>query len=97
MHQHTIVATTPNTQNHSKPITALIMQPDQICTDTSLMLFTHGWGANRFQHEDKMRWATDRFNVISVSVEYRHSGYECDPLHGNGACVPYDSSLWQVI
>jgi hypothetical protein len=39
------------------------------------MLFTHGWGGNRFQHEDKMQGAVDAFDLVCVSVEFRQSGY----------------------
>jgi predicted esterase len=72
------------------------MQPDKINRNTGAMLFTHGWGGNRFQHADKMEWTVDRFNVVCLSAEYRMSGYDFNPTTGAGAYIPYDASFLQT-
>jgi dienelactone hydrolase len=60
------------------------------------MLFTHGWGGNRFQHQDKMEYSVELFNLVCVSVEYRQSGYDFDSVKGQGSYRPYDGSFMQV-
>jgi len=85
-----------NTVTHPKQITALVIEPDIVGSQTGVMLFTHGWRGNRFLHQDKMKWAADRYNVIAVSVEFRQSGYDFDSVHGRGSYVPYDASFYQV-
>ena len=85
-----------NSDNYTKPITVLIIEPDTLTADTGAMLFTHGWGGNRFQHEDKMLYAADPFNLVCVSVEYRQSGYDFNPVTGRGSYCPYDASFYQV-
>ncbi|NQU10528.1 prolyl oligopeptidase family serine peptidase [bacterium] len=79
-----------------KPLTALVIEPDRIGPETGAMLFTHGWGPNRFQHEDKMQITADAFDLVCVAVEYRQSGYDFDPVGGSGWDLPYDASFYQV-
>ncbi|HEX7010605.1 MAG TPA: prolyl oligopeptidase family serine peptidase [Phycisphaeraceae bacterium] len=97
MHRYEIIYPSTNSINYSKPITALVLQPDHVGPETGVMLFTHGWGGNRFQHEDKMVEVADRYNLIAMSVEYRQSGYDFDPVAGRGAYRPYDASFLQVL
>jgi len=85
-----------NSETYPKPITMLIIQPDCINDNTGAMLFTHGWGGNRFQHRDKMEYTADEFNLVCISVEYRQSGYDFNPVTGLGAYLPYDASFYQV-
>ncbi|MCD4825087.1 MAG: prolyl oligopeptidase family serine peptidase [Phycisphaerae bacterium] len=85
-----------NSEHYGKMITALMVEPDKIGPHTGVMLFTHGWGGNRFQHQDKMEWAVDRFDLVCISVEYRQSGYDFDATTGMGAYQPYDASFYQV-
>ena len=85
-----------NTESYAKGITAKVTVPDRIDADTGVMLTTHGWGGNRFDHVDKMDYATENFNVICAAVEYRLSGYDFDPVTGRGASLPYDGSFYQV-
>ncbi|HQD39654.1 MAG: prolyl oligopeptidase family serine peptidase [Firmicutes bacterium] len=86
-----------NSQHYSKKITALVVAPEKISPDTGAMLFTHGWGGNRFQHQDKMEYACQNYNLVCVAAEYRQSGYDFDPVSGAGSYVPYDASFYQVI
>lgn len=79
-----------------KPTVMLVMEPDKIDENTGVMLFNHGWGGNRFQYEELMAFAIEKYNVIGLSVEFRQSGYDFDPMSGNGACLPYDASFYQV-
>ncbi len=85
-----------NSETYPKPITVFVVQPDSINDNTGAMLFTHGWGGNRYQHQDKMEWTADRFNLVCISVEYRMSGYDFNPITGRGAYLPYDASFYQV-
>jgi predicted esterase len=85
-----------NSINYSKPITVLVLEPDHLDKNTGMMLFTHGWGGNRFQHQDKMEYSVDRHNLICISTEYRQSGYDFDPVTGRGAYLPYDVSFYQT-
>ena len=85
-----------NSETYPKPITALVLEPDNIDQNTGVMQFVHGWGCNRSQHLDKMEFAVDNFNLICITVEYRQSGYDFDPVKGLGAYLPYDASFYQV-
>jgi predicted esterase len=85
-----------NATDGSKVLTALVLEPDAIGSRTGAMLFTHGWGGNRFQHEDKMAYAAENFDLVSVSVEFRQSGYDADPVRGSGWTCPYDAGFLQV-
>lgn len=86
-----------NSVTYPKPITALIIKPDVINSYTGFMLFTHGWGGNRFQHKDAMEWTVSRHNLIAISVEFRQSGYDFDSVRGMGADLPYDAGFYQVL
>ena len=83
-------------ETYSKPVTALVMAPDRIGSDTGVMLATHGWGGNRFQHQDKMEYACEEFDLVCVAVEYRGSGHAFDPVAGAGWELPYDASFYQT-
>ena len=85
-----------NSENYVKPIAVAVIEPDNVDTETGMMLFSHGWGGNRFQHQDKMEYTADRFNLICLSAEYRQSGYDFNPVTGKGSYVPYDASFHQV-
>ena len=85
-----------NSVHYSKPITVLVLEPDDINENTGAMLFTHGWGGNRFQHQDKMEYSVDRHNLVCISVEYRQSGFDFDAVKGYGYDLPYDASFYQV-
>jgi len=85
-----------NTQNFLKPITVFALTPEDIGSNTGVMLFTHGWGGNRYQHQAQMEYACDKYDLICISTEYRQSGYDFDSVRGNGSLVPYDASFYQV-
>ena len=85
-----------NSEAYAKPIEALVMEPDQIGPRTGAMLFTHGWGGNRYQYEQTMEYALEAFDLVCLSVEFRQSGYDFDPVTGRGAYRPYDASFYQV-
>ena len=85
-----------NTEHYAKPITVLVIMPDETDSETGAMLFTHGWGGNRFQHQDKMEYAAANSNVVALSVEYRMSGFDFNPVTGLGSYLPYDGSFLQV-
>lgn len=96
MKTYEIIFNSVNYDTCVKPITILIIEPNEINTDTGVMLFTHGWGKNRFQHQDKMEYTVENFNLICISVEYRQSGYDYSYTIGAGASRPYDASFYQV-
>lgn len=85
-----------NTASYPKPVTALVIAPDNPDQNTGVMLFCHGWGGSRFQHQDKMEFTADAFHLVCVAPEYRQSGYDFDPLRGSGWDVPYDAGFMQV-
>jgi predicted esterase len=85
-----------NSEHYNKPITVFVVIPDETNSETGAMLFTHGWGGNRFQHQDKMEYAAKNSNVVALSVEYRMSGFDFNPITGCGAYRPYDASFLQV-
>lgn len=90
--------TFPNINNefHSKPITSLIIMPDKTTPDTGAMLFTHGWGSNRFQLREEMQYAAEMWDLVCISTEYRQSGFDFDPITGEGSYIPYDASFYQL-
>lgn len=96
MRKYEISFPSVNSASYSKSITALVIEPDNIDSETGAMLFSHGWGGNRFQHQDKMEYSTENFNVISIATEYRQSGYDFDAVKGLGSYLPYDGSFYQV-
>ena len=79
-----------------KPVTALVVAPDEVSSDTGGMMFIHGWGGNRFQHRDKMEITAEERNLVCVSAEFRQSGYMADPVKGSGFDLPYDLSFMQT-
>jgi len=85
-----------NNELFPKWITALVMEPARPGPGTGAMLFTHGWGGNRFGHRDRMEYACERFDLVCVAVEYRQSGYDFDAVGGTGALSPYDASFLQT-
>ncbi|MHB9033186.1 MAG: alpha/beta hydrolase family protein [Anaerolineae bacterium] len=96
MRQYEITYATLNSEYYTKQITALVIEPDVVNADTGLMLFSHGWSGNRFQHQDKMQFTADAFNLVCMSVEFRQSGYDYDPVRGLGSMAPYDVSFFQL-
>lgn len=81
---------------YPKPVTVLVMEPDNIDKNTGAMLFTHGWSGNRFQHQDKMEYTVDKYNLVCISTEFRQSGFDFNPVTGHGSYLPYDASFYQV-
>lgn len=96
MNRYEITFESVNTEVYSKPITARVIAPDKMDSNTGSMLFTHGWAGNRFQNQDQMEYAAVRYNLVCISVEFRMSGYDFNPVTGRGACQPYDGSFMQV-
>ena len=96
MNRYEVTFDSLNSESYAKPITVLVIEPDTIGPNTGVMLFTHGWGGNRFQHQDKMDYTAEAFDLICISVEFRMSGYDFNPVTGAGAYVPYDASFLQV-
>jgi len=85
-----------NAPVYPKQITALVIEPDPPPPRPGAMLFTHGWGGNRFQYEQTMAWAAERLGLVCVAAEFRQSGYDSDPVRGRGWDQPYDASFYQV-
>jgi len=99
-----------NSEAYSKPIRVLVVAPERRGSDahigrgtgtptgngTGAMLFSQGWGGNRFQYERAMIYTAERFDLVCVSVEYRQSGFDFDAATGRGALRPYDASHYQV-
>lgn len=83
-------------QPYPKRITALATEPDRVGPNTGVLICTHGWGGNRFAYQDTMRHAADLFDLVCISAEFRGSGYESDPVKGNGWELPYDLSFYQT-
>lgn len=96
MRKYEIIYENINVETYLKPITFLVMEPDEMDEETGVMLFTHGWGGSRFQMVDRMEYAVENFNVVAISTEYRQSGMDFNPATGLGSYVPYDSSFFQV-
>ncbi len=83
-------------ENNTKEIAVLVVAPDKFDERTGAMLFCHGWGGNRFQHQDKMEAVADKFNLLCLSPEYRMSGFDYNPRRGWGWYKPYDLSFYQT-
>ncbi len=96
MRRYEIKYQSVNLREHPKEITALVVEPDKWSANTGVMLFTHGWGKNRFYDLDKIEYSCERFDLVCISVEYRHSGYEFNAASGDGYLCPYDTSFYQV-
>ncbi len=96
MKRYEITWPTLNSVSYAKTLHGLVLTPDQIRPGTGAMLFSHGWGGSRYQHEDKMEAAAEAFDLVCLAVEYRQSGYDFDPVTGSGWQVPYDASFMQV-
>ncbi len=85
-----------NRYGEKQNITATVYIPDKLSANTGLMMFCHGWGCNRSQHFDKMKYSCDEFDLVCVGPEYRMSGYAFDPVKGGGWSQPYDLSFLQT-
>lgn len=96
MREYEICFRSVNVEDLPAPVVSLVMEPDAVSSRTGVMLFTHGWGCNRYYDRDKIEYTCDRFNLICVSVEYRHSGFAFNPATGKGYLRPYDTSFYQV-
>ena len=83
-------------QAFPKHITCLVVEPDVIDRKTGVMLCCHGWGNARHQTLEQMRYAAREFGILSVSPEYRMSGFDYDPVNGHGWYQPYDLSYRQT-
>lgn len=97
MKRYEITFDSLNSESYTKPITVLVCEPDHMTAQTGAMLFSHGWGGNRFQHDDKIALTADQHNLLCVCVEYRMSGYDFNPVTGAGSYRPYDASFLQVL
>jgi len=64
MRKYEIVYENINVETYLKPIPVFVIEPDEMNSETGVMLFTHGWGGNRFQHQDRMEYAVENFNVV---------------------------------
>ena len=84
------------TETYTKEITILVVAPDKFDDNTGAMLFCHGWGGNRFQHQEFMKAVADKFNLLCLSPEYRMSGFDYSPRNGHGWFKPYDLSFYQT-
>ena len=96
MHRYEISFNSANTALSVKPITALVCEPDRIGPDTGAMLFTHGWGGNRYGDLGKIVEACEQYDLVCISVEFRQSGYDYDATRGSGWDCPYDLSFYQL-
>ncbi|MBO7621563.1 MAG: alpha/beta fold hydrolase [Victivallales bacterium] len=83
-------------ETYTKEITILVVAPDKFDDKTGAMLFCHGWGGNRFQHQEFMKAVADKFNLLCLSPEYRMSGFDYAPRNGYGWFKPYDLSFYQT-
>ncbi|MBO7091166.1 MAG: alpha/beta fold hydrolase, partial [Victivallales bacterium] len=83
-------------ETYTKEITILVVAPDKFDDKTGAMLFCHGWGGNRFQHQEFMKAVADKFNLLCLSPEYRMSGFDYAPRGGYGWFKPYDLSFYQT-
>lgn len=97
MNRYEITIESLNSESYAKPITVLVCEPDCMTPRTGAMLYSHGWGGNRFQHDDKIAITADQHDMLCVCVEYRMSGYDFNPVTGEGAYRPYDASFLQVV
>jgi len=95
--EYEIVFAGCNSIHYSKQITVYIVPPAKPDENTGIMHFAHGWGGNRFQYREMQKDFSNRYNLFCVSTEYRQSGFDCNPVTGAGACIPYDASNMQVI
>lgn len=85
-----------NSSNYARPLTAGFVLPDGSGKCDGLLVFTHGWGNNRHDGRDFLAWAAENFNLAGISVEFRQSGCDFDPVTGRGADLPYDAGFFQV-
>lgn len=85
-----------NTVHYSKPVTACVVVPQAVGRHTGVLLISHGWGGNRLDYLPTMEYAADAFDLVCLSVEFRGSGYDFDPVAGRGAVNPYDAGFLQV-
>lgn len=96
MRRYEITYYSANTEDSTKPITALVCEPDHINEQTGAMLFTHGWGGNRLNEMGKITEACEPYNLVCISVEFRQSGFDFNPSGGGGWDCPYDLSYFQL-
>jgi pimeloyl-ACP methyl ester carboxylesterase len=85
-----------NSATYPKPITALVVEPDAVGQQTGVLLVSHGWGGNRRDYLPTMEYAARELGLLCLSVEFRGSGYDFDPVTGKGSVVPYDGSFYQL-
>jgi len=97
MRQYEIRFASYNNELYPKWITALVIEPERTGPRTGAMLFSHGWGGNRFLLRDRMEYTCEKFDLVCVGVEYRQSGYDFDAVTGLGAFSPYDASFLQTL
>jgi predicted esterase len=96
MSHYEITYPSVNSEFFTKPITALVTEPGRVDENTGALILSHGWGGNRLDMKEMMNFAGEEFNLVCLSVEYRQSGFDFDPVKGIGAYVPYDASFFQV-
>ncbi len=96
MLRYEIVLPSVNALLYPKPITTLVMAPDDIRPTTGVMVFSHGWGWSRLRFADLMAEVVEKHGLLCLASEYRQSGLDFDPVKGVGYSVPYDASFLQV-
>ena len=86
-----------NSKDYAKPVTALVVEPERVGATTGVLVVSHGWGGNRRDYLPTMEYAARDLGLLCVSVEFRGSGYDFDPVTGRGSVVPYDASFYQLL
>jgi predicted esterase len=85
-----------NSEHYAKPVTALVVEPARVGGDSGVLLVSHGWGGNRRDYLPTMEYAASELGLLCLSVEFRGSGYDFDPVTGRGSVRPYDASFYQL-
>lgn len=95
MRRYEITCPCSNDTQYPYPVTALIIEPDEVNENTGVILCTHGWGNNRSWDETTLQYLTE-FNLAAISVEYRGSGMDYSQSLRIGFVRPYDASFHQL-
>ena len=96
MHRYDITFPSVNSKDYAKSVTALVVEPPRVGEGTGVLLVSHGWGGNRRDYLPTMEYAASELGLICLSVEFRGSGFDFDPVTGRGSVVPYDVSFYQL-
>ena len=84
-------------KTQGREIDVLVAEPPVVNEETGFLLMLHGYGSNRKRYVNGAleRWCA-RYNVVCIVPEYRDSGFDFDPVGGQGVKKPYDFSHLQV-